>query len=107
MKWKDLKHQALELILGATAFLIVLIARYDMGLSTATIRTGALYAVGASSPRSPAARSSGESNRRDVRRIARILGCQHSSTWGRPRPREVGTACLKGHHAAPSRRTDQ
>lgn len=56
MKWKDLKQRALELVLGATAFLIVLITRYDMGLSTATIRTGALYAAGASSPRSPAAR---------------------------------------------------
>src|SRR6185437_1828918 len=30
MKWKDLKQRELELVLGATAFLIVLIARYDM-----------------------------------------------------------------------------
>jgi hypothetical protein len=52
MKRKKQKEWALELVLalaaaGATAFLLALIARYDMGMSNATIRTGALYAAGA------------------------------------------------------------
>jgi hypothetical protein len=59
MKRKKQKEWALELVLalaaaGATAFLLALIARYDMGMSNATIRTGALYAAGPCSPRSPA-----------------------------------------------------